>query len=135
MKEMNQIKNVYISTKFQEIKKFNTIKDKLNENNIHVKLDWTKHKSCKPFSKNKELCCEQANEDILGIKNSDVFIMYYNGIDKGSGMFFELGYAYSLNKEIYVYGENIENISMFIHLKGINIRKDIDQIIKEIKNG
>jgi hypothetical protein len=129
----------YISTKFQNVEEFNIIQNALQKNGIEITVDWTKHQYVKPFSKNQELCNKQSQEDIQGIKDADFFIFYFDGKNKGAGMFFELGYAFALTtfgkmRQIFCIGENIRDTSMFLGLEQLTIVESIEEIIEKIKD-
>lgn len=129
----------YIATKFENINKFHEISKRLKDDlGIETVLDWTKHKPCKPFIDNGELCKIQSEEDIKGIQTSQIFIMYYDGVNKGSGMFLELGYAMAMfdmgaKSDVIVFGKDIKNTSMFMHRGGITVLETLDEVIDIIK--
>ncbi len=122
----------YIATKFTNVDGFNEIYNILKDNNISLTVDWTKHLNVKPFREHHSICMEQSLMDIKGIEECDYFIFKYDG-EKGSGMFFELGYAYALKKKIIAIGYGIMNTSMFIHLPLIEY-SDIDELKKLLKD-
>ncbi len=121
----------YIASKFTNVEGFNEIHTILKDNNITLTVDWTKHLNVKPFREYHSVCMEQSLEDIKGIEDCDYFIFKYDG-EKGSGMFFELGYAYALKKNIIAIGHGIMDISMFIHLPLIKY-SDVDGLGKLLK--
>jgi hypothetical protein len=93
---------------------------------------------CKPYIDNMDICKVQAEEDIKGIQSSQIFIMYYDGINKGSGMFLELGYAMAMMDmgiitDVVVFGKNIKDTSMFMHRGGITVLETLDEVIDIIK--
>ena len=132
-KEEINLKNFYISTKFENIESFNYVKYKLEEIGYKLVLDWTKHKNCKPYSENYIVSKIQAIEDLKAIKEAD-FIVYINYHKKGSGTFFELGYAYAKNKIIYIIGKKAKDASMFMCLNNIHSFDSIDEFIEYMKN-
>lgn len=129
------MKNVYIATKFEDVKQYHLYKDKLEKVGYNITVDWTQHEKVHPFSNHKELCLKQSVEDCEGIKQADFILLIYNG-KKGSGMSFELGYATALNKTIYMISIN-ENAtmdySMFVHMKNFKHCKDFDDLIKKVE--
>ena len=129
----------YIATKFENVDAFHEISKRLNDDlGITTVLDWTKHLPCKPFSDNMELCRTQAQEDIKAIQSSQIFIMYYDGTNKGSGMFLELGYAMAMmdmgaKADVIIFGKDVKNTSMFMHRDGITVLETLDEVIDIIK--
>ena len=123
----------YIAAKFEDTEIFKRITNALSSRkdaNYVLTIDWTKHENCKPYSENREVCIHQAIDDVVAIRNSIMFILAYDG-KKGSGMIFELGYAYSLLAQrrianiIITYDDDVYNIrdildqSMFLALPEI----------------
>ena len=106
---------IYIATKFEDVTEYKELENILVSDGHSITCDWTAHKSVHPFSDDRPICRSQSEEDLSGIRNSDVVILLYNG-KKGSGMSFEIGYATALNKKVVMLGENSEDYSMFVHL-------------------
>jgi len=128
----------YISTKFENVGEFVIISKELERLGINTSIDWIKHESCKPFGYNKDLCKKQALEDLEAIQDSDIFIMYYDGKKKGSGMFLELGYALGLvdggkDMVIIAYGKDVEHTSMFIHLDNVILKDTLEDVVDYLK--
>jgi len=68
----------YIATKFQNVNDFDVIKTMLESKGYEIIVDWTKHKSVKPFSENSEICKDQSYDDIIGIEDCDLFLLYFD---------------------------------------------------------
>lgn len=117
----------YVATKSDNIdifKRINTILRSREDANFVLAVDWTTHPYCKPFSIHRRECKHQAIVDVAGIRNSMVFILAYDG-SKGSGMFFELGYAYSLLTDRF--GNHIKHITVVYDEEKYHISEIIDQ--------
>ena len=121
---------IYLSGKYQQKNEIKQLKRLLKQNGFKVVSNWEHNKNYKKLPKKKQRI--QAKNDIQKIKQSDIFIMLYNGI-KGSGMFFELGFAYAKHKKIIILNKTKdENISQFLSLKSIKIINSENELLQKL---
>ena len=73
----------YIAARFGLKEKVREIYKKLKDKGHDVTLDWTLHKSIKPYDKNQELAEKYSIQVISGVRESDIFILLTN--EAGTG--------------------------------------------------
>ena len=126
---------VYVAARFYEKEIVLDTYKKLKKLGHIITADWTPHKNIKPYSKNPDIAKDYAIEDIVGVKDCDVFILIL-GDQAGTGTSSELGAAIMsqlLNKKpkIYVVGEYLDQNFCFYHPSVIR-RKTIQDVLKEL---
>ena len=82
-------------------------------------IDWTTHKNVKPYDSHPTQAGDYAEEDMAGVLNSDVFVLFTSA-EAGSGVSAELGGAIAGKlltgkPKIYVVGENLHTNAFFFH--------------------
>ena len=80
----------------------------------------------------KKIKESQAYEDISNIDACNIFIMLLNDKLKGSGQFFEFGFAIAKFKHIIVIGKNSKNRSMFVN--NLLVREIYDNVDDFLSN-
>lgn len=127
---------IYVAARFHDKEKVKEIYTLLKQNGHEISADWTWHTKFNPYSKHVQEVKSYATEDIEGIKNCDVFILLTSK-EAGAGSSTELGAALSLTLQtdkpkIYVIGEYIDENMFFFH-PAVKIRKNVNEVLKEIK--
>lgn len=128
---------IYIAAKLDRKKEVKAIIKKFEKSGHKIVVDWTEDaKLKKPYEDKKDIIRKRIERDVIGIKESDLFILLASA-GKNRGMYVELGVALGLNMvknkpKIYVVGNYKLYSSFFYHGK-INRRENIEQVIKEPK--
>ncbi len=125
---------VYIAGRTSERDKVKKLNE-LFKSKGHKIFDWTWHKNIKPYNKNKKTAKDYAIEDIISVKNCDIFIFLTNKIP-GAGSTTELGAAIALhiiNKKpkIYAVGKKT-NKNLFYFHPSVNLRETIEEVLKQM---
>ena len=125
----------YIAARFDKKVEVNKLYELLKNKGHEITCDWTLHKTIKPYDENQDLAKNYSIEDILGVKDSDVFILL--GDKAGTGMYVELGAAIFSNiilnrPKIYIIGEYIAR-SMFFYHPFVNRRKNVEEVLNELE--
>lgn len=102
---------IYIAGSWQDRVSIRNVMDTLENNGHVVTIDWTKHED-------PGLGHEYCIEDICGINECDVFIMFL-GETKSFGKAFEMGYAHAKDRHIIVFGDPTFATSVFFKISGV----------------
>ncbi len=123
---------IYIAARFGEKERVQDLYKKFQDKGHEISIDWTTHKSIKPYEDHPGLACSYSVEDINGAKNCDVFIILTD--EAGTGMYVELGIAIASNLErgkpdIYAVGE-FNSRCMFYFYPSIKCVNSIEDVLK-----
>jgi hypothetical protein len=126
---------IYVAGKFEDKEKVREIFSKLKIFGHSISYDWTGHKPIKPYRENKELASQYSENEISGIKDSDIFIYLPN--KDSHTLHMELGSALMSNKikgkpEIYIVGE--WDFSPWIFNPRIIHFNDIEEVLEKLKS-
>lgn len=126
----------YIAARFTEKDEVRRIYDILVTKGHKIAVDWTKHKTIKPYDKNSKLAAEYAIEDMNGVINCDIFVLLTSE-NTGSGSSGELGAAIlskiKFNKpNIYVIGNHFGNNFFYFH-PVVKMKRDINEVLEDIE--
>ena len=88
--------------------------------------DWTRHKL-------KTHGQQDAKDNLKGIDDCDVFIMYLTNT-KSSGKMFEFGYAEALKKPILIFGNQLHATSIYYMLGVAMFSETIFELINDLES-
>jgi len=121
------------STSYERVKQtFNTIEQAGQQ----VTLRWTDLPMIKPYNVNAHKAAEYSLQQIKGIEESDVFVIYAH--TDGTGVFTEFGAALALSQfrgtpKIYAIGDDAVKSAAMFHYHPLVIWKDsIEDILSEV---
>ena len=127
---------IYVAARFSDKENVQFAYDKLTELGHEITADWTKHKNVKPYYDHPEETGDYAAEDMTGVLESDVFILF-TSTEPGSGVSAELGGAIACNQlsgkpKIYVVGDNLHTNAFFFHPAICNRLNNLAEVLKEL---
>lgn len=127
--------NFYIAARFNKRGKVNKIKKFIEQNGHKVISTWPEQNIIKPYDNNSKLSQKYAKLCLNEIKKSDVFILISD--KEGTGMYFELGFAYHSHfkisrPKIYIVGKYLSR-SMFYFLPEIKLFPDIKSVVEDLR--
>lgn len=125
----------YVAGRFGRKDEVREVYEKLKKAGHTVTADWTLHKPIQPYSQNQEMSASYADEDMEGVRKSDIFLMLADA-EKSSGIYVELGIAMANflafgKPKIFVVGESP---SMFSYHPAVNRRNSVEEVLSEVKN-
>jgi len=128
------MKKVYVSGKFEDIKRVRRVYQKIEQAGLEIVYDWTTHQPIKPYGDNQELAQKYSTNELTGIAQADVFIYYCD--EKGTTSLMEFGAALALKAKrgkplVYAVGKMNDKSPWFFN-KQVQRRDSIDEVIKEI---
>lgn len=126
---------IYIAAKFSDRLLVKEMYRKIEDAGHSIASDWTDHESKKPYDKYHKLTSENAAEDMMGVKDCDVFIFLAHET-VGSGSTGELGaaimsYLLTGKPKVYSIGKHSGN-SFFSFHPSVRRRDTIDAVIQEL---
>ncbi len=126
----------YIASRFTRKKEVREIIEKLKKLGHIITRNWTIHEETYPFHEHAKLSKKYSEEDIDGIRECEIFIALHDDTAGSTGMHTEIGAAIALNIEkgmpkIYVVGIE-DSKSMFFYHPCVNLRKKVDDVLKDI---
>ncbi|MCA9360955.1 hypothetical protein KC845_00195 [Candidatus Kaiserbacteria bacterium] len=110
--------------------------DKIEASGNEVTLRWTDFPMIKPYSENSEKAGEYSIQQLKGIAEADVFILFAH--EDGTGVFTEFGAALimeMLNKKLKIFAignDDVKGKAMFHFHPIIQWRSSVDEIISEV---
>ena len=99
---------IYVAGSIYDIDEIKQFMQILKSKGYIITEDWTSHKLLTHGKQNAE-------NNLKGIDNCDVFIMYLSNT-KSSGKMFEFGYAEALKKPILIFGNQLHTTSIYYML-------------------
>ena len=112
IKSYDNIEKFYISSKTKYSRRWNLLKEHFNITSNWINTDIKKENMSLEI---KQTLC---NQIFIDISNCDSLIFYTNEINKNHyGSIIEIGIAISLNKKIYICGNNIYNKEVLFNFK------------------
>ena len=134
----------YIAARFSKKEQVREIYKKLAEKGHEVHTDWTVHKPIYPYSSDKKLASQYAQEDLNGASGCDVFVLLAdefsdsgpNKNSTGRGMFIEFGAAIlssilNGSPRVFVIGPDNDKAIFHFH-PNVTRKNTIDEVLNEI---
>ena len=129
------VMKIYVAGKLESRERIKETYNKLIEKGHKISYNWTKHKQIKPYEKNQVLANKYSSNELSGLQNCDVFILFSER-EGGTGMHIEFGVALILNKlfnkpKIYVVG-HANNRSTFYFQETVKRVDTLEDVLKEL---
>lgn len=102
------INKLYVAGSINDVDEIRKFIELLKSYEYTITEDWTRHKL-------KTHGQQDAKDNLKGIDDCDVFIMYLTNT-KSSGKMFEFGYAEALKKPILIFGNQLHATSIYYML-------------------
>ena len=117
---------VYVAGSIHDVDEVKQFISLLKSYGYIITEDWTQHKLITH-------CQQDAINDLKGIDNCDVFIMYLTNT-KSSGKMFEFGYAEALKKPILIFGNQLHATSIYYMLGVALFSETISELLKDLES-
>ncbi len=128
---------IYIAASFSMKEEVRAFYKQVRERGHAITVDWTDHKPTEPKKNEADrVVAEQyAVEDVEGIRNADVFLLFTDG-PVGTGRYMEFGMALVAQVEkgspaIYVIGEANAD-SIFYYHPSVQQRNTLEEVLDEL---
>lgn len=117
---------VYVAGSLHDVDEIKQFMQILESKGYIITEDWTQHKLITHRQ-------QDAINDLKGIDNCDVFIMYLTNT-KSSGKMFEFGYAEALKKPILIFGNQLHATSIYYMLGIALFSETISELLKDLES-
>lgn len=128
---------IYIAASFSMKEEVRVLYKQVKERGHTITVDWTNHIPTQPKENEADRAVAQqyAVEDVEGIRNADVFLLFTDG-PVGTGRYMEFGMALVAQLEkgapvIYVIGEANAD-SIFYYHPSVKQRNTLDEVLNEL---
>ncbi len=127
---------VYVAAKYERKEEVRKIYAALRARGYEIAYDWTNHIKISDFRQNMEMGQQYAEEDTVGVLNSNILILLPANTTQGANN--ELGIAtlahrlFGKPSRIYIVEEEGVRFGPFYVRKEVILKKTIDDVLKEL---
>lgn len=137
-------REVFVSGQIDDLENVRAAQQKFIDAGHTITHDWTINETGAAMLSgreakfaNPEEAARRATNDINGVLNSDVYVLCSDNLQKGTGMYVELGAAIAAHEiagkpRIYLVGQ-MNHATIFYFHPSIIVGRSVEQIIDEIK--